>query len=588
MRSRSIGVLLLLACVALMVSTGGPGLVMALQGEGEVIQCHSYSQDRTMSLEFPASGGEVQGSYVSDYTVQDTSLLYDEDGSSDYYAEERRVSINIQLSGSYAGNDTSFFSLQVAGSGAVDIDNLDDDRFDRSYRAVLDAKATADRNEDGSVTVRGMTAEFTPVTRNANEIPNTRWLEAPSTPIPPELTLSCTGWPEVPSENAGPRGISQPLGPPQPNGPPQPPGPRQPVAPQSGPPIPPAPPPVPAPMGECGSVQVVYLDDLGIAPNPVEIDAFIENALAQGGQDYSLIISHRQRLLDRFGPLAFHQIDTLLSQLGSIAETCPFVLIVGDPDVVPFAALPNPTNDGDVLFTDDVYGDNDHDNLTMPDIPVARIPDGRSLALLLIQLSPSSVPEVGNFTLANSKRPHADGVATQVFGTDRILFWSLPARREHLDSSLVDVRHSYFMLHGGAWDTAVWWGEEDVYPEAFTVAEANSQGVILSGSCYGTYTYDRTPVDSITLAFLRSGARAFVGATGITYSPLWTPGPDPTGPMRYDAVFHQAFLDALSRGEPALAAFMQAKEQMADLCESGDATAPEIKMLHEFVYFGKP
>jgi hypothetical protein len=335
-------------------------------------------------------------------------------------------------------------------------------------------------------------------------------------------------------------------------------------------------------------VQLIYLDDLGVNPNQVEIDAFIESALAQGGPDYSLIISHRQRLTDKFGQQGFEQIDALLRDLGDIAETCPFVLIVGDPDVVPFAVLPNPTNDGDVLFTDDVYGDNDHDNLTVPDIPVARIPDGYSLDLLLTQLSPSSVPASGDFTLANSKRPHADGVASQVFGPGRSLFWSLPTRHAQFDPSLVNVRYSYFMLHGASGDTRIWWGEEDVYPDAFTVAEASSQGIVLSGACYGAYTFNRTPDDSIALAFLVSGARAFVGATGITYSPIWSPGPDPTGPMRHDAVFQYAFLDALSRGQAPLAAFMGAKKQMGDLASTGNATAAELKMLHELLYYGKP
>ena len=335
-------------------------------------------------------------------------------------------------------------------------------------------------------------------------------------------------------------------------------------------------------------MQLIYLDDLGVNPTEVEIDAFIESALAQGGPDYSLIISHRQRLTDKFGQQGFEQIDALLRDLGDIAETCPFVLIVGDPDVVPFAVLPNPTNDGDVLFTDDVYGDNDHDNLTVPDIPVARIPDGYSLDLLLTQLSPSSVPASGDFTLANSKRPHADGVASQVFGPGRSLFWSLPTRHAQFDPSLVNVRYSYFMLHGASGDTRIWWGEEDVYPDAFTVAEASSQGIVLSGACYGAYTFNRTPDDSIALAFLVSGARAFVGATGITYSPMWSPGPDPTGPMRHDAVFQYAFLDALSRGQAPLAAFMGAKKQMGDLASTGNATAAELKMLHELLYYGKP
>jgi hypothetical protein len=261
---------------------------------------------------------------------------------------------------------------------------------------------------------------------------------------------------------------------------------------------------------------------------------------------------------------------------------------VGDHDVVPFAVLPNPADDGDVLFTDDVYGDTDHDALTMPDIPVARIPDGSSLDLLVTQISASTVPEGGDFTLANTKRPHADGVATQVFGANRGLFWSLPTRHVDVDESQVDVRYSYFMLHGASWDTTVWWGEEDVYPDAFSVAEASSQGIVLSGACYGSYTFSRTPENSITLSFLHSGARAFVGSTGITYSPVWQQGPNPTGPMRFDAAFHQAFLSALTRGQAPLTAFMEAKQKIAELCRTADSTTAELKMLHEFIYFGKP
>jgi hypothetical protein len=382
--------------------------------------------------------------------------------------------------------------------------------------------------------------------------------------------------PPVPTQSPPGVPVGQPIGPPTA---PQPPAP---------PPQPPAPPPAPPPIGECGPVQVIYLDDLGINMDQVEIDAFIENTLEQGGPDLSLIVSNRQALLDRFGEEGFEQIDTLLNDLGSIAETCPFVLIVGDPVVIPFGTLPNPTDDGDVLFTDDVYGDNDHDELGMPDIPVARIPDGYSLDLLVTQLSPSSVPEGGDFTLANSKRPHADGVASQVFGTDRVLMWSLPTQHEQVDTSQVDVRYSYFMLHGGSYDTTVWWGEEEVYPEAFTVDEASSQGIVLSGACYGSYTFWRTPDNSITLSFLESGTRAFVGSTGITYSPLWTSGPNPSGPMRHDAKFHEAFLSAVANGYAPLAAFMEAKQEMADLCRQGDSTSAELKMLHEFIYFGKP
>ena len=178
-------------------------------------------------------------------------------------------------------------------------------------------------------------------------------------------------------------------------------------------------------------------------------------------------------------------------------------------------------------------------------------------------------------------------MATQVFGANRVLLWSLPTQHAQVDTSEVNVRHSYFMLHGASWDTSVWWGEEDAYPEAFTVQEASSEGIVLSGACYGSYTFGRTPEDSITLSFLRSGARAFIGSTGITYSPVWTSGPNPTGPMRFDAVFHQAFLSAVGQGRPPLEAFMEAKEAMANLARSGNATAAELKLLSESVYFGK-
>jgi hypothetical protein len=768
-------VLLLLTSLGMMVFVSGPSPMMA-QEAGEVVQCHAYSEDAMMTLEFPTSGGGVSGSYVSDYSVQDTSLLYDEDGSSDQYDEERSVSINLEFSGTFTPESAPAFSLSVTGGGSVDIDNLEDDRFDRSYRAVVDGTASGIMNDDGSITVTGVAAEFTPVGKEASEIPNTVWLEPSSTAIWEEMTLGCGAPPSMalsvapsctittipdaigpgdttfqasitpsgfppdaklsfswdvnmqanvsgtgqnptvvyPSPSFGPGfytlaahvtdgrsyahctkywgvnagqntppqcstiGINPPSpsagltsidasvqardadgdplmyqfqlmkgasalsplhapraprqtfsvpgglqtgaytvmavitdgrqysycsysflvsGAPQPPGAPPPPlppgapikkGPPQPPRPPAPPPQPPAPPPPPPPTGQCGPVQVIYLDDLGVGMNQTEIDAFIEKTLAQGGPDLSLVISHRKALVDKYGQQAFDQIDGLLHDLGNLAEICPFLLIVGDPDVVPFAVLPNPTNDGDVLFTDDVYGDNDHDDLGVPDIPVARIPDGWSLDLLLTQLSPSNVPAGGDFTLANSKRPHADGVATQVFGADRALLWSLPTRHAEVNQAQVDVRHSYFMLHGGSWDTSVWWGEEDVYPDAFTVAEASSQGIVLSGSCYGSYTFYRTPENSITLSFLNSGARSFVGSTGITYSPLWTPGPNPTGPMRHDAVFHEAFLSAVERGEAPLAAFMQAKQEMANLCRLGDSTGAELKMLHEFIYFGKP
>jgi len=40
-------------------------------------------------------------------------------------------------------------------------------------------------------------------------------------------------------------------------------------------------------------------------------------------------------LIDQFGQEGFEQIDGLLNSMRSVAETCPFLLIVGDWDIVP-------------------------------------------------------------------------------------------------------------------------------------------------------------------------------------------------------------------------------------------------------------
>ena len=94
-----------------------------------------------------------------------------------------------------------------------------------------------------------------------------------------------------------------------------------------------------------------------------------------------------------------------------------------------------------------------------------------------------------------------------------MLIWSLPTRHDDIEPDSVNVRHDYLVLHGSAENASVWWGEEPTLPVAFTVDEANTQGVVLSAACYGALTHGHTPEDSIALAFLANGSRAFVGST---------------------------------------------------------------------------
>jgi hypothetical protein len=53
-------------------------------------------------------------------------------------------------------------------------------------------------------------------------------------------------------------------------------------------------------------------------------------------------------------------------------------------------------------------------------------------------------------------------------------------------------------------------------------------------------------------------------------------------------LFEDTFLSALAEGKAPLAAFMEAKEAMANVAMSTNGTAQELKLLSEHVYYGKP
>ncbi len=745
MKGKLLRAWLLLACLTLALPLTGSPSIRADEKEQEtgMIQCLAASRDALMTLEFPASGGAVTGQYLVSYTAHDSSPLYDSDGTWDYYDEDRTVSQSVEFSGFYSGGaEGSFSDLRVQGTGTAYIDNLTDDRLDRSYRAEIDSPATATWGPGSSLMIEGINATFELVSVNTNEIANTEWLDPEGFAFP-DPTMVCTPSPTVqtlediacfittdPPElgsrdttfqanvtvtgfDAGAtleyewrfrRGTSSDpavnvladvpnptftwfdatfpddyytlsvkvtdgghvarcskhfsFGV-EPNNPPE-------CLDVS---IVPFPPPAGFPLlgvvvaardadgdplryhynlyrgleqqaeeaedqgnsyvfsvpgglqpgpytasvlvsdgkhqvacvfhfvvpdfpggeaaAECGPVGVMYLDDYDVEMNALAIDAAIEAALAEGGPEYSLIVSHRQRLIDQFGDEGFAEIDGLLQNMRSVAETCPFLLIVGDWDIVPPGVLPNPAQDGDPLITDDIYGDTDHDALTVIDIPVARIPDGDSLDLLTTQLSSSEAPEEGNFTVANSKRPHADVAASQVFGSDRVLLWSLPTRNTNVDPALVNVRHSYLVLHGSPEIASAWWGEEPSYPVAFTVDEADSQGVVLSAACYGAMTYLHTPEDSVALAFLANGSRAFVGSTVMTYA--YTRAADPMDLIRWTGGrFEYTFLNSLAAGQAPLEAFMSAKQEMGGWAGGGRGQPWDVKTLHEMHYYGRP
>jgi hypothetical protein len=323
-----------------------------------------------------------------------------------------------------------------------------------------------------------------------------------------------------------------------------------------------------------------------------------------GSDDYTneisprlLALAHRQRAIildvctDHFGEvdkrikrlrsMIAKEIDGMMKGLKD-AVMIPFpipinithIQIIGGHDIVPFAEITNPVSDGDILYTDDVYADFTGDDVI--DVPIARIPDGGSLDLLIRQLEARCTPKPGAYGLGNAKREYA-GPIMDIFDDAGDVYWSLPMASDDFSVSDVDVEHVYFILHGSKDDTSIWWGEESSYPEAFRASLASSQGSILTGCCYGAYVIDKTPANSICLRFLRSGARAFVGCTGTHYS---TPGTETTynGPL-----FHRLFFEHLMAGKTPSEAFFRAKRDYAPEAD----TAIEEKILHQFVFYGR-
>ena len=261
------------------------------------------------------------------------------------------------------------------------------------------------------------------------------------------------------------------------------------------------------------------------------------------------------------------------------------VVILGGHDVVPSLRVDSLSADlrdevgaaGDpdnwIVWSDDSYGDRDGDSV--PDVPVSRIPDARSAALVYtaVQAAPRAARSTHS-GVRNHRRPFADGVFSDLTRTGELIR-SAPhpaapgARPTGLDGSLV-----YLMLHGDWKDASQFWGE-DVADDAAAVSigqiRDGTVDTVFTGCCWGGLVVDmpasrvgaddpvdqRSPARSIALRFLDAGARAFIGCTGAHYSPSRPPYDYFGGPL------HRAFWRRFVAGEPPAAALRAAKLEYA-------------------------
>jgi hypothetical protein len=288
------------------------------------------------------------------------------------------------------------------------------------------------------------------------------------------------------------------------------------------------------------------------------------------------------------------------------------VVLLGGYDVVPAERLDclpprlrkrvGASDDPDdfMVWSDDSYGDADGDHI--PDLPVSRIPDGRSAELVVAALQASAIPSSRSRRgVRNAARPFADAIFETLPGRASMLR-SSPVRHDQRPRYSLDAAYVYLVLHGLPNNGSAFWGEDGHrHPKAVVSANLPSRrGVVaFTGCCYGALTVDepailapagkapisRSPEQSVALSFLLRGARAFVGCTALHYSPVQP---------RYDyfgAPLHEAFWRAVMNGSPPARALLQAKHHFIRGLPHGQepnsaAEAIEFKTFREFTCLG--
>lgn len=296
------------------------------------------------------------------------------------------------------------------------------------------------------------------------------------------------------------------------------------------------------------------------------------------------------------------------------------IVIIGGYDVIPSAQLNVLTDEmrrkikeeaeGDeedtdsddfIVWCDDIYGDTDNDFL--PELPVSRIPDGKSANLLFNALRAPSFVVEDKFGIRNIKRPFAIDVFEKIPFKGKSQFEVSETCSPKLVSKDSPLGAVYFMLHGFHNDATHFVGEKEGSGsfEAFdiyNVPKSNPGTVVFTGCCYGALIAlpkadrkepditlrSRTVEQSIALAFLQSSANAFIGCTGAHYSPKRQEDNFLGKPM------HLSFWRQIEEGiQPSQALFNAKKEYAARMphgLTKAILQAMEMKTLHQFTCLG--
>ncbi len=325
--------------------------------------------------------------------------------------------------------------------------------------------------------------------------------------------------------------------------------------------------------------------------------------------------------------LALADLDNYLEKQG---EMIGALLIVGGPEIIPYHHLPNPTSDNDLdVPSDNPYGTID-ENYFIPQWPVGRLPGetGSDAGLLLSQIRALIYQYNQKTKKAKSTGKSIAAIFTWIFKLFSFLYskqnstkslgysaeiWkeaskevyeaaggkelqlSPPVHSGTLASkSSYGQKLGYFNLHGIK-DGANWYGQKDYssestgpdYPIALSPSMFNdnnrSPNLVFSEACYGANIIEKHNEEAISLKFLDTGTKSFIGSTCIAYGSV-------TPPLIAADYLANSFWQQVLEGQAAGYALMQAKlnlvEEMTQ--KQGFLDGEDQKTILSFILFGDP
>jgi beta-lactamase superfamily II metal-dependent hydrolase len=288
------------------------------------------------------------------------------------------------------------------------------------------------------------------------------------------------------------------------------------------------------------------------------------------------------------------------------------IVILGGYDVVPSqiveclesadrqALRDNSDPDDFIVWSDEMYGDKD--NQGFPELPVSRIPDGKSADLMFAAVqAPNRKLSKRSSGIRNIARPFAETVFKNIKQQNEKLIVSAPSTFQNQTKAGLSADRLYLMLHGDYIDSTRFWGEEtDDNLEAINIGNLPDQcgNVVFTGCCWGALTVD-TPAgrliqgrpygiksleSSIGLNFLRRGVTAFVGCTGAHYSPLEYPYQYFAAPLHVS--FWRNYIENQSPAKALFDAKMEYFKNIPHGQEGQLARAIEYKVWREYTCLG--